>query len=138
MGVYCRKFHEAPALMKYGEVVQDLANWKFYDENFRFMRQSQTTSFRWDCIHWELWMRSEQSSFPKVLQSSIKSRSDKKPFGYCFKFKKGIDSSGCIYKHLCHKCKGSHIPKNCTFRGQKTNKQNNHAPKVLQSNTRPK
>ena len=50
VGVYCRKFpHEAPVLMKYGEVVQDLANrghnWKFYGENVRFMRQSQTTSF---------------------------------------------------------------------------------------------
>lgn len=40
VGVYTRKYpNEAPALMKYGKVVQDLAargqNWKFYDENFR-------------------------------------------------------------------------------------------------------
>ena len=143
VGVYCRKFpHEAPALMKYGEVVQDLAarghNWKFYDENFRFLRQSQTVSFRWDCIHWELWMRSHQSPSPKVSQSSVKSRSDKKPFGYCFKFSKGMDCSGCVYKHLCHKCEGSHFPKNCSFRGQKSSKQNNQAPKVQQSNTHPK
>ena len=41
--------NEAPALMKYGEVVQDLAarggNWKFYDDNFRFLRQVQPVSF---------------------------------------------------------------------------------------------
>ena len=50
--------------MKYGEVVQDLAarghNWKFYDENFRFLRQSQPAAFPWINIHWELWMRSQQ------------------------------------------------------------------------------
>ena len=43
--VYTRKYPaDAPALMKYGDVIQDLASrshdWKFYDENFRFMRQS--------------------------------------------------------------------------------------------------
>lgn len=45
VGIYCQKYlTEAPTLMKYGEVVQDLAasghNWKFYDENFRVLRQS--------------------------------------------------------------------------------------------------
>ena len=38
VGAYTKQFpHEAPALMKYGEIIQDLAgrghNWKFYDEN---------------------------------------------------------------------------------------------------------
>ena len=65
VGVYTRKYpNEAPALMKYGEVVQDLAarghNWRFYDENFRFLRQSQPAAFSWINIHWELWMRSQQ------------------------------------------------------------------------------
>ena len=46
VGVYTsRNPHEAPTLRKYGEVVQDLPaqgfNWKFYDENFRFLRQAQ-------------------------------------------------------------------------------------------------
>ena len=41
VGAYTKQFpHEAPALMKYGEIIQDLAgrghNWKFYDDNFRF------------------------------------------------------------------------------------------------------
>ena len=65
VGVYTLKYpNEAPALMKYGEVVQDLAarghNWKFYDENFRFLQQSQPAAFPWINIHWELWMRSQQ------------------------------------------------------------------------------
>ena len=60
VGVYTiRRPHEAPALMKYGEVVQDLAarggNWKFYDENVPFLRQGQPASFPWGLIHWELW-----------------------------------------------------------------------------------
>ena len=41
VGVYMGKCPtEAPALMKYSEIVQDLAvrghNWRYYDENFRF------------------------------------------------------------------------------------------------------
>ena len=51
--------------MKYGEVVQDLAarggNWKFFDDNFHFLRQSQPASFLWGVIHWELWMRAQHS-----------------------------------------------------------------------------
>ena len=42
VGIYTQKFpHEAPALMKYGHTIQDLAsrgqNWRFYDDNFRFL-----------------------------------------------------------------------------------------------------
>ncbi|XP_067026129.1 uncharacterized protein [Acropora muricata] len=66
VGVYTSKRpHEAPALMKYGKVVRDLAarggNWKFYDENFLFLRQAQPASFPWGVIHWELWMRAQHS-----------------------------------------------------------------------------
>ena len=44
VGIYTSKFPaEAPALMKYGEVVRDLtekgANWIYYDTNFRYLRQ---------------------------------------------------------------------------------------------------
>ena len=50
---------EASRLMKYGATIQDLAarghNWCYYDKNFRFLRQSQATSFSWGTIHWELW-----------------------------------------------------------------------------------
>ena len=43
--------------MKYGEIIQDLAgrghNWKFYDENFRFLRQTHYTTMPWDRIQGE-------------------------------------------------------------------------------------
>ncbi|XP_070552503.1 uncharacterized protein [Ptychodera flava] len=49
--VYTSKFpHEAPALMKYLEVICNLAasggNWRFYNVNFRLMKQS--TPLPWD------------------------------------------------------------------------------------------
>ena len=80
VGVYTRKYpNEAPALMKYGEVVQDLAarghNWKFYDENFRFLRQSQPAAFPWINIHWELWMRSQQPIVRKPTATAPPSQS---------------------------------------------------------------
>ena len=45
--------------MKYSATVRDLAaknaHWKYYDENFRFLRQKSL--FPWDEIHWELWLQ---------------------------------------------------------------------------------
>lgn len=43
VGVYTRKYpHEAPALMKYGHVIQSFTakggNWTHYDDNFRFFK----------------------------------------------------------------------------------------------------
>jgi len=52
---------DAPKLMKYCEVVRDLshksADWLFYDEQFRYLRQSAPHRCPWDQIHWELWLR---------------------------------------------------------------------------------
>ena len=50
VGVYTSQFpSEAPALMKYGEIVQDLTarelDWHYYDDNFRYLRQNQPSSF---------------------------------------------------------------------------------------------
>ena len=83
--------------MKYGEVVQDLAarggNWKFYDENFRFLKQAQPASFPWGVIHWELWMRA-QHSFKKHTnpagQRRPKQQDQVTPREYCFKFHRGV------------------------------------------------
>ena len=51
-GVYTSRFpSDGPGLMKYGSTIQDLAarglSWRFYDENFRFLRQTPATSFPW-------------------------------------------------------------------------------------------
>ena len=97
--------------MKYGEVVQDLAarggNWKFYDENFRFLRQAQPASFPWGIIHWELWMRAQHSlkmQMHPAGQGRAKQQDQGTPKGYCFKFHWGVAcDAGCAFKHLCVK-----------------------------------
>ena len=86
--------YKAPALMEYGEIIQDLAgrghNWTFYDENFRFLRQAHLAALAWDRIHGELWLKS-QVSLRRPLQNPAhppKGEADFVPKGYCFKFHK--------------------------------------------------
>ena len=59
VGVFTQKYpHEAPHLMKYSEILHDLAvrdqNWRYYDENFRFLRHSNVSSYSWGHVNWEL------------------------------------------------------------------------------------
>ena len=127
VGVYTKQFpHEAPALMKYCETIQDLAgrghNWKYYDENFRFLRQAHRSALPWDRIHDELWLKSHLVTPPRSLQPAFTGRLtgkvDTTPKGYCFRFHKGRKCPpGCAYKHLCYKCEGSHPVSKCNFRG---------------------
>ena len=123
VGIYTSRFpHEAPALMKYGE---DLAfqgfNWQFYDENFRFLRQTQRASFPWSSIHWELWMRAQRSPFKKsqLQPTTVQPKMHKHipPKGYCFKFNRGVEcAAGCNFKHQCFKCDGLYQASRCNFR----------------------
>ena len=56
---------ETPQLMKYGEVIRDLAfkggDWIWYNEQFRYIRQSAPDQYPWEQIHWELWLRASSS-----------------------------------------------------------------------------
>ena len=141
VGIYNRRFpHEAPALMKYCDTVQDLAvrghNWKYYDENFRFLRQAHRSALPWDRIHDELWLKSNQVSQPRSFQPTSQGRVpvkvDTTPKGYCFRFHKGRKcASGCAYKHQCYKCEGSHPVSNCNFRCQ--SKQSSFHPSTARS-----
>ena len=125
VGVYTKKFpHEAPALMKYGEIIQDLAvrghNWKFYDENFRFLRQAHGALLPWDRIHGELWLKSQnvlRKTSPPQFSAPQRTKPDSIPKGYCFRFHKGRKCPpGCAFKHLCYRCEGSHVVTKCDFR----------------------
>ena len=131
VGIYTRRFpHEAPALMKYCDTIQDLAvrghNWKFYDENFRFLRQAHRSALPWERIHDELWLKSNQVHVPQprafqpISQGRVYGKVETTPKGYCFRFHKGRKCApGCAYKHQCFKCEGSHPAANCNFRGQR-------------------
>ena len=66
-------------------------------------------------------MRSQQptyrkQSFPLNSNKSRSSGSTNVPKGYCFKFHKGGDCSGCSFKHSCPRCEGAHRMSLCNFR----------------------
>ena len=116
----------APALMKYCEIVRDLANkqghLRWYDEQFRLLRQSEPKSFPWDNVHWELWFESlpisQSSACLTPANNSVKTRTAASmpfPKGFCWKFANGEFCGGCKFKHNCHKCSGSHRASECTL-----------------------
>lgn len=86
VGVYTQKYPvEAPLLMKYSEVIRDLAargyNWCYYDENFRYLRQKEPKAYSWGSVNWELWIRSQpprhtfsQMNSVKKIEGETKSR----------------------------------------------------------------
>ena len=120
VGIFTSQYpQEAPGLMKYGATIQDLAarghNWRYYDENFRFLRQSQATSLPWGNIHRELWLKSQINANKSIPATGVAKNLDV-PRGYCFKFHKGGYCSGCSFKHLCAKCDGPQRAINCNFR----------------------
>ena len=129
IAIYTRRHpHEAPALMKYCGVIQDLAasgfNWCFYDENFCLLNQAQPSSFRWCNIHWELWMRAQHStaSKPQTLPGCLRSHEQGIPKGFCVKFHRGVQCvPGCAFKHLCYKFEGPQKASQCNFRSQSKN-----------------
>ena len=52
--------------MKYEKAVRDLAarggNWRFYDTQFRSLRQSNVAGMPWGTTHWELWKANTQEA----------------------------------------------------------------------------
>lgn len=129
VGVYTAKYPmEAPALMKYSEVVRDLAargaDWRFYDTQFRLLRQSNPAELPWGSTHWELWIRAQnfnnaRFSKPQPPVRNNSSSSVSGPFvprGFCRKFHRGDHCPGCNYKHNCYKCGVVHPALRCNFR----------------------
>lgn len=128
VGVYAQKYSsETPSLMKYSEIIRDLAtrgyNWRYYDENFRYMRQQNPKAYPWGTVHGELWIRSQP---PRSLSRPSKkfdgdSRSGiRVPKGYCWKYHKGVFCGGGSFKHFCPLCEKNHAMINChNFRPSK-------------------
>ena len=107
---------DTPALMKYGSIVKELAtlgaNWKFYDENFRKLRESQGVP--WNQVHSELWLRSHSfRAKPNTQPRKSKIDSPFIPKGYCWKFHRSLHCPGCSFKHHCFRCGQSHPIAKC-------------------------
>ena len=67
VAIYTSKFpQDAPSLMKYSEVVQDLAargaNCLFYDTQFRYLQQTKLQDMPWETTHFELRIRAQSFS----------------------------------------------------------------------------
>ena len=129
VGVYTAKYPmEAPALMKYSEVVRDLAvrgaDWRFYDSQFRLLRQSNPTELPWGFTHWELWIRAQNFNNARFSKSQLPVRNNLSssiagpfvPRGFCRRFHRGDHCPGCNYKHNCYKCGVIHPALRCNFR----------------------
>ena len=129
------------SLMKYCEVVRDIAakqgNWRYYDEQFRFLRQSKPDRYPWDNVAWELWHQALHSSLTTSRPNSNNDfrtrRPNQRPFqsfpkGVCWRFHAGQFCRGCNFKHSCFKCGSVHPASQCTATRSNTN--NRPAPNL--------
>ena len=128
VAVYSEKLpNEAPKLMKYCELIRDISakpgDWSFYDEQFRFIRQSAPVQYPWDTIHWELWLKAvvnfrgkPQFTSEKVSTGgSTRARPRQSfPKGTCWTFHAGRYCSGCRFEHICFKCGSKHPASQCS------------------------
>ena len=128
VAIFTEKFpHEAPQLMKYCEIIRDISakpgDWYFYDEQFRYLRQSAPDQYPWDAVHWELWLKAvinfrtkSQFSSDKV-NSGVPTRSRPRqsfPKGSCWTFHAGRYCAGCRFDHVCFKCGAKHPASQCS------------------------
>ena len=128
VAIFTEKFpHEAPQLMKYCEIIRDISakpgDWYFYDEQFRYLRQSAPDQYPWDSVHWELWLKAvinfrtkSQFSSDKV-NSGVPTRSRPRqsfPKGSCWTFHAGRYCAGCRFDHVCFKCGAKHPASQCS------------------------
>ena len=128
MAIYSEKYpKETPKLMKYSEIVRDIAakpgNWVFYEEQFRFIRQSAPDQFPWDAVHWELWLKVVTNFRPKTsfISDKVSLRSSPRqsfPKGTCWTFHAGRVCNSCRFKHDCFKCGSNHPALQCSVVGQ--------------------
>ena len=129
------------SLMKYCEVVRDIAakqgNWRYYDKQFRFLRQSKPDRYPWDNVAWELWHQALHSSLTTSRPNSNNDfrtrRPNQRPFqsfpkGVCWRFHAGQFCRGCNFKHSCFKCGSVHPATQCTATRSNTN--NRPAPNL--------
>jgi hypothetical protein len=127
--------YETPQLMKYGEIVRDLAHrrpgmtWSFYDNQFRLSREHAR-----DRLHTEFWVMattpppSMNNHFPKshrpfrtgsgrFFRSTNFRRQSKYLDNTCWSFnKRGVcRDSKCPHPHIRGFCRGTHHSGQCSF-----------------------
>ena len=150
MAIYTERFPiEAPQLLKYAEIVRDLArrstglSWYLYDQQFRMLRE--TVQIPWGRLHTEFWVmalntptqrpfRNNFRQFRNTQQSS--SNKGRKFHDFtCWTYnRRGFcGDRTCRFHHKCGLCKGSHPATNCTSQGRST-PQNAGSQNITKSN----
>ena len=140
--IYCQHHPmEAPAILKYGEVVRELADeyaynaWQAYDFNFRTLREQ--IRIPWDQIHNEFWVRAttkraqSQQPFRQNRRAGYASRQGgRKPRSReflpntCYAYnRRGFCSQVRCYPHVCGYCLGQHSAKSCSKQTPNTSQQ---------------
>lgn len=133
--IYLQKHpNAAPALIKYSEIVRDLAKrfgsqaFSYYDENFRSLRQANP-NLRFDTPHHELWIKATTHKPLASINSPQPFRNNKFsnqqtpssqggiPKGYCFNYNKPgtfCKVANCQFRHSCPDCNQQHPKFKCT------------------------
>ena len=122
---FCLRFpNETPRLMKYIEIICDIStkpgDWYFYDEQFRYIRQSAPDQYPWDTIHWELWLQAviNVRAKPAQLKPDMASPHTRPrqsfPKGTCWSFHAGKYCGGCKFEHICFKCGAKYPASQCS------------------------
>ena len=124
-----------PKLMKYAEIVRDLANrkpglsWLIYDTQFRCLRQSQRIS--WDQLHTEFWVMAATTptfrSQPRQQQpfqgrQSFNQQRSQFLRNSCWTYNKvgRCNNTECRYKHKFGLCRCRHCAKSCQTANQRS------------------
>jgi len=110
VSVYTERYQsETPLLMKYCEVVCDIAlshgDWLCYHEQFHYLSQSAPDKYPWDQIHWELWLRAtanfhRSQPITNKPQTTTRQhfRQNSFPRGTCWAFHARKHCQGCQYE----------------------------------------
>jgi len=159
VAIYAMRFpFETPALIKYMEIVRDLARKRpgpafiMYDAQFRHLRES--VQIPWDRIHMESWFMATLQPFPGLEQQSFRAsrprsttRKSKAGRGStpryhlntCWPFNRGVGCNGptCTHPHVCGYCRGPHSAQACKFTSKQSSSTSPTTNPRSQSNSQP-
>ena len=123
VAVYTVKYLlKVAALLKYCEIVRDIANksgnWRYYNQQFRYLRQTNPEKFPWDRVMWELWNQAIHVTSKSPPDNTQNKKPQARPFlsfpkGVCWKFHSGKFCAGYRFKHTCFKCGPMHPVTQC-------------------------
>ena len=154
--IYAERFPvEAPQLLKYAEIVRDLARrnpgqaWLVYDQQFRMLRENHLIP--WDRLHTEFWLMSANAPFQtRQARSPFRSfrpnrfnqnqtRNTKFIEQTCWTYnRRGFcGENSCKFQHRCGFCRGSHSALRCRINRNTTQQGNtsNPNPRLHTANT---